>query len=102
MGWGLLSAVSERAQSFLTFLCSTRVPVFFFAPTRSISHRRAQSVSRWPSRHLAACLWVLPGHNLDSFEQAGTLGAVGMTIRGAPAFLCADNARHDLYRWVET
>jgi hypothetical protein len=33
---------------------------------------------------------------LDSFEDDGTLSAVGMTIRGEPAFLGADQSRHDL------
>jgi hypothetical protein len=35
--------------------------------------------------NLAACS-ELAGPYLDSFEHDGTLGAIGMTIRGEPAF----------------
>ena len=39
---------------------------------------------------------------LDSFEDDGTLSAVGMTIRGEPAFLGADQiASRPCIRWVQ-
>ena len=39
---------------------------------------------------------------LDSFEDDGTLSAVGMTIRGEPAFLGADQiAPRPCIRWVQ-
>src|SRR6516164_8415499 len=59
----------------------------FFVPTRS----RARAVARRGLSRLAggtnlSICFALARPYLDSFEHDGTLGAVGMTIRGEPAF----------------
>ena len=56
----------------------------FFAPTRSIAKpARAGAVKVGRRPNLAAYSGLARPH-LDSFEHDGTLGAIGMTIRGSP------------------
>src|SRR5260370_13322037 len=103
--WGLYcQAVSERAISlscFLhRFLCSTWNPRFF-APTRSIAKpARAGAVKVGRRTNLSTCS-ALASPYLDSFEHDGTLGAVGMTIRGEPAFGRVSIAPQPCIRWVQ-
>ena len=70
--------------SFVPSLCSTGAIIPSSRPALR-SRRRAGAVKvgrRTPTlRHAPP----LPPH-LDSFEPDGTLGAIGMTIRGEPAF----------------
>ena len=72
-----------------------------FVPTRaSFTSARAGAVKvgrRTPTlRHAPP----LPPH-LDSFEPDGTLGAIGMTIRGEPAFGRGSVAPQPCIRWVQ-
>ena len=55
-----------------------------------------RSCQGWPTRHLAAYS-ALARPYLDSFEHDGTLSAVGMTIRGEPAFRARINRATTLY-----
>ena len=58
----------------------------FFVPTRtSLTPARAEAVKVGRRTNLTACPAVARPH-LDSFEHDGTLGAVGMAIRGELAF----------------
>src|SRR5712671_4780946 len=77
------------------FLCSIWNPRFF-APTRSIAKpTRAGAVKVGRRTNLSAPS-ALARPYLDSCEHGGTLDAVGMTIRGEPAFGRADQSRHIL------
>jgi hypothetical protein len=68
----------------------------FFIPTRSSARpSRAGAVKVGRRTGLSTC-FALARPYLDSFEHDGTLGAVGMTIRGEPAFGAADQSRHNL------
>jgi hypothetical protein len=67
----------------------------FFVPTRALlTSARAGAVKVGRRTNFAACSAVAWPH-LDSSEHDGTLGAIGMTIRGEPA--CGrDQSRHNL------
>ena len=67
----------------------------FFVPTRtSLALARAEAVKVGRRTNLATSSAVARP-DLDSFERDGTLGAIGMTIRGEPA--CGrDQSRHNL------
>src|SRR2546430_1779342 len=70
--------------SFVSFF--VRSESRFFVPTRaSPMSSRAGAVKVGRRTNLVACS-ALARPYLDSFEHDGTLGAVGMTIRGEPAF----------------
>jgi hypothetical protein len=63
----------------------------FFVPTRK--GRRAQE---WSTLAVAPNMYsALAGHT-STAEHDGTLDAVGMTIRGEPAFGRAYQSRHNL------
>src|ERR1700681_2898412 len=49
----------------------------------------------WPSHQPFPTSSAVARPHLDSFEHDGTLGAIGMTIRGEPAF-GRDQSRHNL------
>jgi hypothetical protein len=69
----------------------------FFAPTRSITKlARAGAVKVGRRPNLAAHSALARPH-LDCFEHDGTLGAVGMTIRGEPALRARINRATTLY-----
>src|SRR4249920_289729 len=79
--------------SFISFFVRSESP--FLRPDPRFAYVGARrSCQGWPSHHLAACSAFTRPH-LDSFEHDGTLGAVGMTIRGEPAF-GRDQSRHNL------
>jgi hypothetical protein len=88
------------ASSFLRrFLCSIWKPVSSSRPALR-SRRRAQELSRLavaPTLQHSA----LSRPYLDGFEHDGTLGAVGMTIRGEPAFGRGSIAPQPCIRWVQ-
>ncbi len=66
-----------------------------FVPARtSLALARAEAVKVGRRTNLATSSAVARPH-LDSFEHDGTLGAIGMTIRGEPAF-GRDQSRHNL------
>jgi hypothetical protein len=81
-----LSRSSPERQIF----CPSSVSLFdlkarFFVPTRgSLTSSRAGAVKVGRRAKLAACSELARPY-LDSFEHDGTLGAIGMTIRGEPA-----------------
>src|SRR5271169_5955104 len=68
----------------------------FFAPTRSITKPARAGAVKVGRRPNLAAYSALARPHLDCSEHDGTLGAVGMTIRGEPAFPGADQSRHDL------
>ena len=70
--------------SFISFF--VRSESRFFVPTRaSPRSSRAEAVKVGRRTNLVACS-ALARPYLDSFEHDGTLGAVGMAIRGELAF----------------
>ena len=72
----------------------------FFVPTHdSLTPSRAGAVKVGRRTNLAACS-ALARPYLDSSEHDGTLGAVGMTIRGEPAFGRGSIAPQPCIRWV--
>ena len=85
--------------SFVPSLCSTGAIIPSSRPALR-SRRRAGAVKvgrRTPTlRHAPP----LPPH-LDSFEPDGTLGAIGMTIRGELAFGRGSIAPQPCIRWVQ-
>ena len=93
--------VKRFQSSDLSFLLSRSVSLFdvesrFFAPTRSIAKpARARAVKVGRRTDLSTCS-ALARPYLDGSEHGGTLDAVGMTIRGEPAFSRADQSRHIL------
>ena len=93
MGPFLSSGFGAAHLSFLTGDLESR----FFAPTRGITKpARAGAVKVGRSPNLAAYSALARTH-LDSFEHDDTLGAVGMTIRGEPAFRAQINRATTLY-----
>ena len=72
----------------------------FFVPTRtSLTPARAEAVKVGRRTNLTACPVVARPH-LDSFEHDGTLGAVGMAIRGELAFGRGSIAPQPCIRWA--
>jgi hypothetical protein len=70
--------------SFVSFF--VRSQSRFFVPNRgSLTSSRAGAVKVGRRADLAACS-ELARPCLDSFEHGDMLGAIGMTIRGEPAF----------------
>src|ERR1700722_6965248 len=68
-----------------------------FVPARaSITPARAEAVKVGRRTNLTACPAVARPH-LDSFEHDGTLGAVGMAIRGGARLRGAINRATTLY-----
>jgi len=73
----------------------------FFVPTRGpLTSSRAGAVKVGRRAKLAACSELARPY-LDSFEHDGTLGAIGMTIRGEPAFGRGSVAPQPCIRWVQ-
>jgi hypothetical protein len=73
----------------------------FFVPTRdSARPARAGAVKVGRRTNLSACSALARPH-LDSSEHDRTLGAVGMTIRGEPAFGRGSIALQPCIRWVQ-
>jgi len=103
--WGFdCQAVSERRSlsCFLhRFLCST-CKSRFFAPTRSIAKpARAGAVKVGRNTNLSTSFGPARPY-LDSSEHGGTLDAIGITIRGEPAFRARRSiAPHPCIRWVQ-
>src|ERR1700687_1012864 len=86
--------------------CLSSVSLFdlkarFFVPTRgSLTSSRAGAVKVGRRANLAACSELARPY-LDSFEHDGTLSAIGMTIRGEPAFGRGSVAPQPCIRWVQ-
>src|SRR5712675_2794652 len=77
------------------FLCSTWNPVSSSRPA-VLESRRAQELSRLAVAPTFPPRAALARPYLDSSEHGGTLDAVGMTIRGEPAFGRAYQSRRNL------
>ena len=89
----------KRFQSGASFLISffVRPGAPFLRPNPQYCEAGARrSCQGWPSPNLAAYSALARPH-LDSFEHDGPLGAVGMTIRGKPAFRARINRATTLY-----
>jgi hypothetical protein len=86
-------ATGRRIFSFVSFFVRSKSR--FFVPTRSsLALARAEAVKVGRRTNLATSSAVARPQ-LDSFEHDGTLGSIGMTIRGEPAF-GRDQSRHNL------
>src|SRR4249919_3142297 len=96
-----LSRGSVRAGhllSFVSFFVRSESP--FLRPDPQYCKAGARrSCQGWPSINLSAYS-TLARPYLDSFEHAGTLGAVGMTIRGELAFERESIAPQPCIRWA--
>ena len=107
-----LSAVSLYGAFFVKefaerqIFCLSSVSLFdlkarFFVPARgSLTSSRAGAVKVCRRANLAACSELARPY-LDSFEHDGTLSAIGMTIRGEPAFGRGSVAPQPCIRWVQ-
>ena len=85
---------SAHLFSFVSFFVRSESPVSSSRPGTSLALARAETVKVGRRTNLATSSAVARPH-LDSFEHDGTLGAIGMTIRGEPA--CGrDQSRHNL------
>jgi len=85
---------SAHLFSFVSFFVRSESPVSSSRPGTSLALARAETVKVGRRTNLATSSAVARPH-LDSFEHDGTLGAIGMTIRGEPAF-GRDQSRHNL------
>src|SRR5258707_14367344 len=97
-----LSRSSPARQIF----CPSSVSLFdlrarFFVPTHgSLTSSRAGAVKVGRRANFVACSELARPY-LDGFEHDGTLGAIGMTIRGEPAFGRGSVAPQPCIRWVQ-
>ena len=99
----------SKSSTYFTAFSTSFIPVSlfdlesrFFAPTRSIARPARAGAVKVGRRPNLAAYSALARPYLDSFEHDRTLGAVGMTIRGEPAFLGADQiAPRPCIRWVQ-
>src|SRR5258705_11815454 len=101
--WGFFcQGVRQSGKSFVLrqFLCSISKPVSSSRPAGSLTSSRAGAVKVGRRANLAACSELARPY-LDSFEHDGTLGAIGMTIRGEPAFGRGSVAPQPCIRWVQ-
>src|SRR5277367_757076 len=96
---GVFLSSGFRAAIFLAFLIGffVRPGIPFLRPDPQYCKAGARrSCQGWPSPQPCGVLRPCQPH-LDSFEHDGTLGAVGMTIRGEPAFRTRINRATTLY-----
>jgi len=100
--WGFFCQGVRKAAHLLSFVSFfVRSKARFFVPTRgSLTSSRAEAVKVGRRANLAACSELARPY-LDSFEHDGTLGAIGMTIRGEPAFGRGSVAPQPCIRWVQ-
>src|SRR5258708_34587196 len=97
-----LSRSSPARQIF----CPSSVSLFdlgarFFVPTHgSLTSSRAGAAKVGRRANFVACSDLARPY-LDGFEHDGTLGAIGMTIRGEPAFGPGSVAPQPCIRWVQ-
>jgi hypothetical protein len=95
--WPFCQGFRSGASFFLDSVSLFDLKSRFFAPTRSITKlARAGAVKVGRRPNLAAHSALARPH-LDCSEHDGTLGAVGMTIKGEPAFRARINRATTLY-----
>src|SRR5208282_5445554 len=94
----------SKSSTYFTAFSTSFIPVSlfdlesrFFAPTRSIAKPARAGAVKVGRRPNLAAYRALARPHLDSFEHDGTLGAVGMTIRGEPALRARINRATTLY-----
>src|ERR1700730_3053071 len=85
--------------SFISFFVRSESRSFV-PPRASPMSSRAGAVKVGRRTNLVACSALARPH-LDGFEHDGTLGAIGMTIRGEPAFGRGSIAPQPCIRWVQ-
>ena len=101
MGPFLSRSSPERQISCPSSVSLFDLEVRFFVPTRgSLTSSRAGAVKVGRRADLTACSELARPY-LDSSEHDGTLGAIGMTIRGEPAFGRGSVAPQPCIRWVQ-
>jgi hypothetical protein len=86
--------LSSPPLSFVPSLCSTGAIIPSSQPALRL-RRGARELSRLAVAPTLRDCSAFARPHLDSFEHDGTLGAIGMTIRGEPAF-GRDQSRHNL------
>src|SRR5271170_8232962 len=93
----------SKSSTYFTAFSTSFIPVSlfdlesrFFAPTRSIAKPARAGAVKVGRRTSLSTRSALARPYLYSSEHGGTLDAVGMTIRGEPAFGRADQSRHNL------
>jgi hypothetical protein len=85
----------QRDASFFLHRFFVRFETQFFVPIcASLTPARAGAVKVGRRANIAACSALARPHP-DGFEHDGTLGAIGMTIRGELAF-GREGSRHNL------
>ncbi len=92
----LLSFVSF----FVSFFVRSQSP-FLRPDPRFADVVARRSCQGWPSHQPFPTSSAVARPHLDSFEHDGTLGAIGMTIRGEPAFGRGSVAPQPCIRWVQ-
>jgi hypothetical protein len=101
MGRFFVKEFAERQIFCLSSVSLFDLKARFFVPTRgSLTSSRAGAVKVGRRANLAACSELARPY-LDSFEHDGTLGAIGMTIRGEPACGRGSVAPQPCIRWVQ-
>src|SRR6266853_3293464 len=101
--WGFFcQGVSARRRIFYPSPVSLFDPKspFLRPDPRFARPSRAGAVKVGRRTNLVACSALARPH-LDGFEHDGTLGAIGMTIRGEPAFGRGSIAPQPCIRWVQ-
>src|ERR1700730_18325819 len=100
--WGLSRSFDRAAHlfSFVSFFVRSESP--FLRPDPRFAYVGARrSCQGWPLRTNLAARSAFARPHLDSFEHDGTLDAIGMTIRGEPAFGRGSIAPQPCIRWVQ-
>ena len=100
MGLCLSRSFGTPAHLYLSSVSLFDLEARFFVPTRALPMSpRAEAVKVGRRTNLTACPAVARPH-LDGFEHDGTLGAVGMAIRGDLAFGRGSIAPQPCIRWA--
>src|SRR5712675_1201247 len=97
-GAGRQLRTALRLTTIYSYCCSAITA--FVSSRNTLRPSRAGAVKVGRCTNLSTC-FALARPYLDSFEHDGTLGAVGMTIRGEPAFGRGSIAPQPCIRWVQ-
>ena len=93
-------ARASNLLSFVSFFVRSQSP-FLRPDPRFADVVARRSCQGWPSHQPFPTSSAVARPHLDSFEHDGTLGAIGMTIRGEPAFGRGSVAPQPCIRWVQ-
>ena len=101
--WGFFCQGFRKAAhllSFVSFFVRSKSP--FLRPDPRLADVVARrSCQGWPSHQPFPTSSAVARPHLDSFEHDSTFGAIGMTIRGEPAFGRGSVAPQPCIRWVQ-